>query len=203
MILDELGSPVILAPLGGGPSTPELAAAVSDVGGLGFVPAGYLKAAEVAARHSAARALTSQPLGVNLFVPGAPAEPAVYRSYVERFRDWAERRQVQVGDPRWDDDDWEAKIDVLTATPPEVVSFTFGCPSSSLIGQLHSRGSEVWLTVTSPDEARQAEQAGADVLVVQGAEAGGHRGSFINGPDLPVYGLLPLLDLVSAAVPLP
>jgi nitronate monooxygenase len=64
-------------------------------------------------------------------------------------------------------------------------------------------GSEAWVTVTSPEEAREAAAAGADALVVQGGEAGGHRGSFTDRADVPVYGLLSLLQLVRAAVELP
>jgi nitronate monooxygenase len=203
MILDRLDSPIVLAPLAGGPSTPELAAAVSNAGGLGFLATGYLKASDVATRLEAARGLTSRPLGVNVFGRGAPADPTGYESYVEHFKRWASQHGADVGEPRYDDDDWDAKIELLTNTPPEVVSFTFGCPPEEVVKRLHEAGPEVWVTVTSPDEAREAAMVGADVLVVQGAEAGGHRGSFENRDELPVYGLLPLLDLVSAAVELP
>ena len=204
MIVDELRCPIVLAPLGGGPSTPELAVAVSDAGGLGFLAAAYLKAADVESRLLAARRLTSRPLGVNVFAPGAgPSDAAGYAAYVERLRGWAQHVGAPVGEPRWDDDDWDAKIELLSRAPVEVVSFTFGCPSSELIARLRAGGFEVWITVTEPEEARHATQAGADVLVVQGAEAGGHRASFIDRPDLAAYGLLPLLDLVRTATTLP
>jgi nitronate monooxygenase len=203
MVLDELRCPIVLAPLGGGPSTPELAAAVSNAGGLGFVATGYLKGADAVARLQAARGLTSEPLGVNVFAKGSPTDPSAYQGYVKHLEAWARARDAQIGEPRYDDDDWDTKIQLLSGAPPEVVSFTFGCPPSEVVGQLRQAGSEVWVTVTSPEEAREAHQAGADVLVVQGAEAGGHRGSFVNREQLPVYGLLPLLDLIGAAVPLP
>src|SRR5437764_3803002 len=197
MVLDRLSAPVVLAPLGGGPSTPELAAAVTEAGGLGFIAAAYLPASEVAARIESARGLTQGPLGVNVFVPGSgPAQPADYASYVERFRAWAQDAGAEVGEARWDDDDWDAKVELLTANPVEVTSFTFGCPSRELVDELHRAGSEAWVTVTSPDEATQAAAVGADVLVVQGAEAGGHRGSFVNSAELPLYGVLALLDLL-------
>jgi nitronate monooxygenase len=203
MILDDLTSPVVLAPLAGGPSTPELAAAVSNAGGLGFIASGYLKAPDVAARLTAARELTSRPLGVNVFTPGAPADRSGYQGYVERFTEWATRHGTAIGEPRHEDDDWEAKIELLASVRPQVVSFTFGCPPADVMERLRRAGSEVWVTVTSPEEARQAAGVAADALVVQGAEAGGHRGSFIDREDLPAYGLLALLELVSAAVALP
>jgi nitronate monooxygenase len=203
MILDQLTSPVVLAPLAGGPSTPELAAAVSNAGGLGFIAAGYLKAADLGSRLARTRELTARPLGVNVFAQGAPADPASYRDYAERFSRWASQHGAEAGQPRYDDDDWDAKIALLATSPPDVVSFTFGCPSEYTVRRLHEAGPEVWVTVTSPAEARTAAEAGADVLIVQGAEAGGHRGSFDDHDELPVYGLLPLIGLVSAAVDLP
>lgn len=200
MVLDELQSPIVLAPLAGGPATPQLTAAVSNAGGLGFVATGYLKAAEAGSRLEATRQLTARPLGVNVFASDSPpADPAVYRRYLEHFRAWADGRGVDVGQPRYDDDDWEAKLELVAEAEVEVVSFTFGCPSPEVVARLQASGSEVWVTITSVDEARQAEQAGADVLICQGAEAGGHRGSFVNREQLPVYSLLPLLDLVGAA----
>ncbi len=204
MILDRLQIPVVLAPLAGGPSTPELAGAVSAAGGLGFLAAGYLSAAELQRRIAAVRELTARPFGVNVFAPGdGPADPAVYGDYLAGLRSWAGQGGLELGEPRYSDDDWRAKLTVLGASPPAVVSFTFGCPEPSVIEALRAAGAEVWVTITSPAEARQAEAAGASALVVQGAEAGGHRGSFQDDPDLAVYGLLPLLALVGAAVSLP
>jgi nitronate monooxygenase len=204
MILDQLRVPIVLAPLGGGPSTPALAAAVTNAGGLGFLAAAYLSAEQMKHNLEAAREMTRGPLGVNLFVPGNhPGDQGVYASYVERFRDWAHSAGAPAGEPRFDDDDWEAKLERLQEAPGEVASFTFGCPRSKVVDRIHEHGSEVWITVTMPEEALAAERAGADALVVQGAEAGGHRGSFADRPGLESYGLLPLLDLVAAVVSLP
>lgn len=194
---------MVLAPLAGGPSTPELAAAVSEAGGLGFLAWGYLKAPEAMTHLEAARRLTDHRLGVNVFHPGSPSDPASYWSYVEHLGRWSGARGLHTGEPRYDDDDWEAKVDLLVHDPVAVVSFTFGCPPADVVSRLQSVGSEVWVTVTSPAEAREAAEAGADALVAQGSEAGGHRGSFLNPDQLPLLGLLPLLDLVRAAVSLP
>jgi nitronate monooxygenase len=203
VILDRLERPVVLAPLAGGPSTPELAAAVSDAGGLGFLAIGYLTAAQAAQRLAVARRLTSGALGVNVFVPGAPAHPSAYRAYVEHLQTWAGANGEALGEPQYDDDDWEAKIELLISEAPEVVSFTFGSPPPEVARRLSHAGTEIWVTVTSPDEARQAVQDGADVVVAQGVEAGGHRGSFQIGGRMPLIGLLALVDLVRAAVPVP
>jgi nitronate monooxygenase len=84
-----------------------------------------------------------------------------------------------------------------------VVSFTFGLPSPEVVDQLHAVGSEVWLTVTSPEEALRGAATGADVLVVQGVEAGGHRGVFVDDGADPALTLLAALQLVRAAIDLP
>lgn len=204
MVLDRLAVPVILAPLAGGPSTPELAGAVSDAGGLGFLAGGYLSADELRRRIERTRALTAEPIGVNLFVPGpGPTEPDRYAEFSARFREWARERGVPVGEPRYSDDDWEAKLELLRAQPPEVVSFTFGCPTGEVLARLRSAGAEVWVSVTTPEEAGRAAAAGAQALVGQGCEAGGHRASFADREGDPAYGLLPLLSLVRAEVSLP
>ncbi|HET6549936.1 MAG TPA: nitronate monooxygenase [Solirubrobacter sp.] len=194
MVLDTLELPIVLAPLAGGPSTPELAAAVSAAGGLGFVAAGYLSAGELERRIERTRELTDHPIGVNLFVPGPAADPATYAPYVERLR----AEGLEVGTPRADDDGWEAKLALLERMPVEVVSFTFGCPAPDVLARFR----EAWVTVTSPDEARAAAAAGAHGLVVQGAEAGGHRGSWVDVPDATPVGLHALLQLIDADVPL-
>jgi nitronate monooxygenase len=204
MSLDHTGVPVVLAPLAGGPSTPELTAAVSAAGGLGFLAGGYLSAVELGRRIARTRELTSDPIGVNLFVPGPdPTEPARYTDFAARFREWAQAEGVPTGETRGSDDDWEAKLEILRTQPPAVVSFTFGCPAADVLAGLRSAGTEVWVSVTTPQEAAHAERAGAQALVVQGAEAGGHRASFHDRPGDPVYALLPLLSLVRAVVALP
>jgi nitronate monooxygenase len=207
LILDELDAPVVLAPLAGGPSTPELAAAVSAAGGLGFLAGGYLAAPALEERLARARELTDRPLAVNLFVPAAgPTDPGAYQGYVAELHRWADAAGVELGDPAYGDDDWEDKLALVgdgAARAPAVVSFTFGCPDDDVLARLREAGREVWLTVTSVEEASRAAEAGADVIVVQGSEAGGHRASFEDQRELPKLALLPALALVSRAVETP
>lgn len=165
--------------MAGGPSTPALAAAVSDAGGLGFLPAGYLSAQAFADAIAAARALTSGPIGVNLFVPQpSVADAQALQRYREQLAPLAEQYGAEPGDTRPDDDAWQAKLDVVADTAPEVASFTFGCPSPDVLAALAGRGVLTAVTVTSPEEADTAVAAGAGVLVLQGPGAGGHRGTF-------------------------
>lgn len=194
--LRELSVPVIGAPMAGGPGTPSLAAAVSDVGGLGLVAAGYRPPEAVAADLAAVGALTTEPFGVNLFVvehyqPDASALDA-YRRSLEPL---AAQFDVTLGEPRWDDDAWRAKLELVYDARPDMVTFTFGCPSRRVLHQLADLGVHAGVTVTTVAEAREAVARGAASLAVQGPRAGGHRGSWQLDavPDQ-----TPLLDLVAA-----
>jgi nitronate monooxygenase len=203
-LLDQLEVPIVQAPMAGGPSTPELAAAVGGAGGLGFVAAGYRAPEAMAEDLARTRALTDRPFGVNVFAPtGAPADPDLVRRYADALRPLAERAGVALGEPRFDDDGFDRKLALLLDEPPAVVSFTFGCPPAETIARVRRAGSAVWVTVTGPDEAEQAVAAGAEALVVQGVEAGGHRGAFADREDRVDYGLLALLALVRARVDVP
>ncbi len=206
MILNQLDVPIVLAPLAGGPSTPQLAAAVSNAGGLGFLGAGYLSTDVLGGQIKQARELTGGPLGVNLFVPGSPARSEAVAEYAAAIATEARLAGVELGQARFDDDNWPAKLALLTADPPAVTSFTFGCPEPDVIAALQAAGSEVWVTVTTPAEAALATLAGADALVAQGSEAGGHRGSFTDDPADDSgggFGLLSLLQLARNYTSLP
>jgi len=177
--LRELSRRVIVAPMAGGPSTPELAAAGTNAGGLGFLAAGYLTADALAERIAAARALTSGALGVNLFVPQPSVATAeAIQRYTKDLAGEAQRYGVELGAPRFSDDDWAAKLDVVRALCPEVVSFTFGAPSPEERRSLTDLGIATVATVTTLREAALAVGAGVDVLAAQGPEAGGHRGTY-------------------------
>jgi nitronate monooxygenase len=125
------------------------------------------------------------------------------RRYADALRPLAEAAGAALGEPRFDDDAFDAKLDLLLGAPPGVVSFTFGCPPAETVERVRAAGAAVWVTVTGPEEAEQAVAAGAEALVVQGVEAGGHRGAFADREDRVDYGLLALLALVRARVDVP
>ena len=189
--------------MSGGPSTPALAAAVSGAGGLGFIAAGYKSVDEVAREISAVQASTSRAFGVNIFVPARrEADDDAIAAYAETLAAEAERYRVALGEPRWTDDEWAAKLELVRRERPAIVSFTFGCPDREVVSWLQARGISVWITVTTPAEARLAATVGVDALVVQGAEAGGHQSSFEDTDDAPI-GLVALLQLVRRTTNLP
>jgi NAD(P)H-dependent flavin oxidoreductase YrpB (nitropropane dioxygenase family) len=203
-VLDGLRRPVVGAPMAGGPSTPALAAAVSNAGGLGFLAAGYLTPERLATDIAETRRLTDRPFGVNVFAPvtqpAGAAEEADVVAYVERLAPTARRYGVVLGAPVGGDDAYAEKLRLLLADPVPVVSFAFGVPAADVVDGLHAQGSEVWVTVTHPSAVAAADEVSVDALVVQGLEAGAHRGGV---DDTDEYALLPLLRLVAARARMP
>ena len=199
----DLDAPVVQAPLAGGPSTPELAAAVSNAGGLGFVAAGYLSGGALAEQIHRTRELTDRPFGVNLFVlHEEPVDDGAIADYASLLAGDAERYGVALGEPRFDDDDFAAKLDVVVAERVPVVSTTFsvsaaGTRSSACTRRVARCGRPSRARPRHGPRARPAPMS----LVAQGAEAGGHRGSWSDddGPDL---GLLALLSSIDVSLPL-
>lgn len=178
----DLRTPVVGAPMAGGPSSPELVAAVSEAGGLGMIAAGYLDAGATRAAVESVRALTSEPFGVNLFLTdeedsraaaaGDPDGLDRFRSALEPF---AARVGAEPGEPAFSDNDHAAKIALLAELAVPVVSVVFGIPDPEDVRRLREAGSTVVVGVTSVADADRAVAAGADWLCVQGTEAGGHR----------------------------
>jgi nitronate monooxygenase len=200
----DLTHPIVQAPMAGGPSTPELAAAVSGAGGLGFIAAGYRSAAQLRDDIETTRSLTDAPVGVNLFlVAEADVDQPAVEAYARTLEPLASRCGAPLGAARYDDDQLDAKLDVVRELRAAVVSFTFGCPSPAVVRALQDAGSAVWVTVTEPDEAVLAAGVGADALVCQGVEAGGHRGTFEDIDGRGELGLLALLRLARGVSDLP
>lgn len=189
--------PIVLAPLAGGPCTPELVAAVSNAGGLGFLAAGYLTPEGFAERLRAARALTRGRLGVNVFVlEDHEVDDAAIAAYARELEHEARARDVALGKPRFDDDWLDAKLELIAGSAVDVVSTTFGCLTAEAVARLQESGTRVWATVTAPHEARIARDAGVDALIVQGAEAGGHQGAWRDeGESVPLLELLRTIDV--------
>src|ERR1700741_968670 len=197
----DITVPVVGAPMAGGPGTPALAAAVTNAGGLGFIPAGYISAERFADDVAAARTMTTGPLGVNLFVPQpSVADWVALDYYADELENLADHYQVEVGRPEFgDDDDWERKLEVVADIRPELVSFTFGVPPPDVVRRLGALGLLVMVTVTSAYEAGVAVAAGADSLVVQGPDAGGHRGTFAPDMEPGTEALPQLIDRIHRA----
>jgi nitronate monooxygenase len=130
-----------------------------------------------------------------LFVPQpSVADIRQLEYYAEALDELAEHYDVEIGYPQFGDDDgWRQKLEVVADLRPELVSFTFGAPSPDVLRWFGARGMLLFVTVTSAYEAGVALAAGADGLVVQGPDAGGHRGTF--APDMSP-GTEPLTELL-------
>lgn len=171
--------PLAAAPMAGGPTTPQLVDAVVGAGGFAFLAAGYKSADAMADDIRAARRHDSS-FGVNLFVPQQTSvDAAAFRRYAARLRPEGAVFGLEMSsEPLTDDDRWREKLDVLLADPVPVVSLTFGLPDPSDIRALRARGTVVLASVTTPAEARHADELGVDGLMVQGPRAGGHSAAF-------------------------
>ena len=205
-LLDRLGVtlPVLAAPMAGGPTTPELVLAAARSGSLGFLAAGYLQPQAFADQLHEVTAATDV-YAVNLFAPHpVPVDLRAYAAYRDALRPLAERFAVDLPElPVEDDDHWRDKIDLLVEAAPRVVSFTFGLPDPASVAALRRVGSRLAQTVTTADEARQAVDAGLDVLVVQAPAAGGHSGTFDPERPLVEISLPALVAEIHAASSLP
>ncbi len=217
--------PVVAAPMAGGPSTWQLTAAVTRAGGIGFLAAGMRPVQQlvqdVAGTRGALQGVADAVFGVNLFVP-EPANTAIpadrkapgstaRRRRAEAVRQYrsglvadARRLGVELPGPDALDpdamDDWEAKLEAAEAGAWPLVTFTFGLPERSVFDRLHSAGSVLGVTVTSPGEAIRALDHGADLLCVQGPESGGHRSVHDPAAEPGTTPLTALLAEVRAAV---
>lgn len=220
--LQDLGAPVIGAPMAGGPSTPALAAAVSNAGGLGSLAAAYRTPEDVAADIARTRTLTDRPFAVNLFVHAAvnaarpagtggsvPAAGSAEReAAVARYRAVLAPEAARYGIelPATDasaTDGWDAKLEIVLDLDVPVVSFMFGIPPADVVEALHRRGAVVIMTATDDAEAAAADAHGADLICVQGPLAGGHRGTHAVEKTPDRRSLEALLAAVRAVTDLP
>ncbi|MFE4669908.1 nitronate monooxygenase [Streptomyces sp. NPDC056716] len=207
VLTDLFPHPIVQAPMAGGVSVPHLALAVSEAGGLGFLAAGYKTADGMYQEIKQLRTLTNKPFGVNLFMPQPDtADPAAVDVYAHQLAGEAAWYEAELGDPESGrDDGYDAKLAVLLDNPVPVVSFHFGVPTPEVLESLRRVGTLTLVTVTTPEEALAAQRAGADAVIAQGVEAGGHQGTHRDIPenDGSGLGLLSLVAQVREAVALP
>ena len=199
-----LALPIIQAPMAGAVG-PELTVAVCEAGGLGSLSAAMLSPAKIREQAAFVRARTSSPFALNLFSfePGAASE-----AQVARMQALLAPMRAELGIPAPNGalasaEDLEAQYQAALEVKPPVLSFTFGIPRRELLEAFRARGTLLVGTATHLNEALALEQAGVDVICVQGSEAGGHRGTFIGRAEDALIGTLTLVPLVAARVKLP
>lgn len=202
--------PLILAPMTG-VGTVSLAASVCAAGGLGSVSCATLQPERAAQTIKQLREVTDRPINVNFFCHLRA------KSDTQREQAWRERLSgyyrelgidTELPGPHFDIAPFGAEMcDVVEAARPEVVSFHFGLPEPALLARVKAAGCRVMSSATTVEEAHWLEAHGADVIIAQGNEAGGHRGTFLSADPNTVMasqpGLFALVPLVADAVKVP
>jgi nitronate monooxygenase len=206
-LLQRLGieHPILLSPMAGAGGTPELAAAVSDAGGLGAWGGAYAKPEEIAATIRQMRTLTRHPFNINLFAGGYGSAHAIDPQPMLELMGEAHAAlglppPVLPPLPR---DPFNEQLEAVIEEWPPVFSFTFGVPSAAQIGALKARDIVVVGTATTVEEAIRLEQAGVDAIAAQGAEAGAHRGTFAGPFETSMVPLATLLREICTRLKLP
>ncbi|MBP8780359.1 MAG: nitronate monooxygenase [Alicycliphilus sp.] len=205
-LLARLGLPlpIIQGPMTGS-DTPQLAAAVSAAGGLGFLGCGMRSPAAIREAADAVRAATDRPFGMNLFVLDTPSPTAAeVTAAMARLAPMYARFGLQPEPPaRWCED-FGAQFEALIQARPAVASFTFGILSSAQVRRIQDEaGSLVIGTATTPAEALAWAQVGADAVVASGMEAGGHRGTFLGDWEGSQIGTMALVPACVDALDIP
>ena len=202
----DIQLPIIQAPMAG-VQTSALAVAVSNAGGLGSLPCAMLTLDSLRAELLAITAQTTRPYNVNFFchtppVPDAQQDAdwrAALAPYYEAFG--LDVGAIPAGPGRAP---FSAEVaDVVEPFRPPVVSFHFGLPPADLLARVKSWGSQVLASATTVDEARWLQAHGADVVIAQGLEAGGHRGHFLSDDLTAQMGTFALLPQIVQAVDVP
>ncbi|BAU95318.1 oxidoreductase [Corynebacterium suranareeae] len=197
-ILDSLKTPVIVAPMAGGPSTPALVNAAAEAGSLGFLAGGVMPVEQLKQELAEVKGV----FGVNLFRPQSDTPKP---SDIDELAGLLSSpfRQYGLNEPTVPTPDltngWEEKFAAVLGAKPAVFSCTFGIFSSEEFAQIKDAGIEAWVTVTNPEDAVTAQKAGADALVVQGPEAGGHRSTWTIGEEPDERDLATLIQAVKQA----
>lgn len=206
----NLQLPIIQAPMAGGGDTPELVAAVSNSSGLGFIGAAYLSPEQITAAGTRVQELTSRPFGINLFSPQsleASAEATVSKKDIARAAEKIARYHTELGlpapaVPKPSAISFDAQLAAALECGAAYFSFTFGLLPPKSVAAIKAHGIFVMGTATTVDEALELEKSGVDAIVAQGAEAGGHRGSFTDFAA-GMIGTVALVPQIADAVRLP
>ena len=191
--------PFIQAPMLG-VTTPAMAAAISNAGGLGSLPVGGLPPDKVLSLVEETKSLTNKPFAVNLFANQYPSsiDEASWNNMqqlIEQFAGRYELPYLKQPIPLLQFFSYKEQLEILLSQKIAAVSFTFGVLDKDAITALHKNGTQLIGTATSAEEAKVLSGNGIDMITAQGIEAGGHRGSFIH-KDVPQVGLMALLPQV-------
>jgi nitronate monooxygenase len=202
----SLDHPIVQGPFGGGLSSIELAAAVSNAGGLGSFGAQHLSPDELTQTIDALRARTDRAFNVNLWVSthDVPEETFDWDAAVARLRPLYDRAGIEPPErPRPSSYEFGELVDALIAARPPAFSFVYGIPDADVLERCREAGIVTIGTAITVDEAVALDEAGIDAIVASGFEAGGHRVAFLRRPEDSLVGTLSLIPAVVDAVSAP
>ena len=177
----QLKLPIIQAPMAGGLNTPQLASAVANAGGVGSFGFAYSPPQKISEDLAATKSLTQGPINANFFIfrPVALPSATLQQQAIDALKKLSLLGEYAVSIPQAPYfPNLEDQLGPLWEHPPEIITFHFGIPSAGIIERAHSLGMAIGMTATNADEAQTIQKAGADFIVAQGIEAGGHRGIF-------------------------
>jgi nitronate monooxygenase len=198
--------PIVQAPMAGGPNTAELVSEVSRAGGLGSIAGAYFSPEEISEQIAKVRATVSAPFAVNLFapVPIEPYPPAVASAAAVILDGFRAELGLPLGTPPPPvGDRFHAQLEAVLRGRPDVFSFTFGCLTPEALRALRARSIVAVGTATNLEEALVLQDAGVDAICAQGAEAGGHRGTFLGRFEDALIGNVALVRQIVGAVRVP
>ncbi|MED3574053.1 NAD(P)H-dependent flavin oxidoreductase [Cytobacillus praedii] len=200
--------PIFQAPMAGGITTPELISETSNCGGLGNLGAGYMSSEEIKEAIKQIRKLTDKPFGVNLFIPNEREDPIDKKeltAMTDLLNQYGNELGVEVPNGNQLKNYktlYENQIEEVLRARVPVASFTFGIPNKEVMTELKKNRTVIVGTATNVKEARELEESGVDIIVAQGSEAGGHRGTF-QEEDSGLIGSMALIPQVADAVHTP
>jgi nitronate monooxygenase len=202
----DLEYPIVQAPMLG-VTTPHMVAAIANNGGMGSLPVGGLSPEKTRDLIRNTKELTHKPFAVNLFADNNRYDKTESLKEMQDFLEHlcqANTIPVQSeAQPAFVSYSYRDQIEVLLSEKVGIVSFTFGIPDDESLQALKGNGVILVGTATSVKEAKLLERTGIEVVVAQGIEAGGHRGSFLTDDLLPMVGLMALLPAIERAVDIP
>lgn len=200
--------PILQGPFGGGLSTPELVATVSNMGGLGGYGAYSISPQEIYEVDRRIKSLTNKPYNLNLWVSDTDVEDETvsdkqFEQTKALFKPYFDRAGIELPPKPDFKTRFEDQFQVILDVKPKVFSFVFGIPSPDMLEEARKRGILLVGNATTMDEAIALEQAGVDAIVASGFEAGGHRPSFLEPAELSTTGSFVLTQLIRERVKVP